>query len=536
MAEVSFLVELVCRQLGYTGILYGQQSLARLKWPLLGCAVSLVVGCGTLPSQQGINVSHPSPSRYPVKSPAAAPTGTQASEFAAKSPKRELPIADNPAIETWVRRFSQEKKRSFQTQLDRARQYLVPVQKIFEQAGLPKDLVFVALVESGFSPTARSNASAVGMWQFISSTGKRFGLEQNQWVDERRHPFKSARAAADYLSFLYDTFGTWELALAAYNAGENGVQGALDQSGLKTFWELSENGYLPAETRDYVPKVLAAVKIIRNPKHYGFHFDPQHYTPKHETVSVPGGVNLAWLEKKTGIPEATLRDHNPELTKPLTPPNCSDYELCVPIGKGETVLTALAEGPLPDAESASKSTALLPGTAHQGRVEMPPADSFARNNGYSTTGRDAPAALYTVKAGDTLTSIAKRYGCSFKDLATLNKMKTSQPLKAGLMIKVPAKDTTAAGAVKRESIQKSAGRIAGGKKAAMQAQKSCRPLYYPVRKGDTLWSIAERFRISVAKLCASNELIRSKKLTPGNVLTICTREQEHAGTAKRRSN
>ena len=131
-------------------------------------------------------------------------------------------------------------------------------------------MIYVALVESGFSPTARSHANAVGMWQIVSKTGNRFGLEQNKWVDERRHPMKAAQAAANYLSLLYDQFGSWSLALAAYNAGENAVQGALDKSGLKTFWDLLDNGYLPAETRDYVPKVFAAVKIIRRPRSLWF--------------------------------------------------------------------------------------------------------------------------------------------------------------------------------------------------------------------------------------------------------------------------
>ena len=152
--------------------------------------------------------------------------------------KAELVVTDQPAVDSWTRRFSGEKHKSFQVQLDRARDYVVPCQEIFRQQGLPEDLVYVALVESGFTPTARSHANAVGMFQFIEATGKRYRLEQNHWIDERRHPFKAARAAAEYLSFLYDTFGSWPLALAGYNCGEKAVQAALDQSGLQSFWEL----------------------------------------------------------------------------------------------------------------------------------------------------------------------------------------------------------------------------------------------------------------------------------------------------------
>jgi hypothetical protein len=193
------------------------------------------------------------------------------------APKWTLPIPDHPAVDTWIRRFSQNENNSFQIQLDRAHFYVVPAQKIFVRKGLPKDLIYVALIESGFSPAARSRANAVGMWQIVSKTGLRFGLEQNKRVDERHDPMKAAQAVADYLSLLYDQFGSWSLALASYNAGENAVQGALDKSGLKTFWDLMENGYLPAETRDYVPKVFAAVKIINKPHLYGFRLDSEHF-------------------------------------------------------------------------------------------------------------------------------------------------------------------------------------------------------------------------------------------------------------------
>lgn len=524
-----------------------------LKWPLLGCAVSLMaLGCSTLPSKQAGSI--PSSAGYPAATPMAAP------ETASRSPKWELNIPNQPAIETYVHRYSKEKSKSFQTQLDRAQQYVAPAQEIFEKAGLPKDLVFIALVESGFVPTARSRSNAVGMWQFISSTGKRFGLEQDEWVDERRHPFKAAQAAADYLSFLFDKFGSWELAIAAYNAGENGVQAALDQSGLKTFWELAENGYLPMETRDYVPKVLATVKIIRNPRLYGFHFNPQHYRPKHEVVAVPGGVKLASIEKLTGIPQPILQDHNPELVKPLTPPNCSDYELCVPVGTGESIKMALARLPLVDEKPAARSAAgpskptpskqavtLVkndPGTAPKGSGNGIPETRKSADTKSSPT-----AASYTVQAGDTLYGLARKYECSVQDLAALNGVGKNQELKLGETIKVPAKASIKIASAKvasekKEDRQKSAAQAAdsrkvqsaGAKKAAGQPQKSGRQLTYPVRQGDTLWSIAKRFQISVDSLRASNNLKDNQKINHGDVLIICTNEQSTEKVAKRNRN
>ena len=362
--------------------------------------MALIAGCGTMDSHPVI------PNPPPVVSLPIQPPAEPA--------KWELPVPDHPAIDTFVRRFSEKMHSSFQTQLNRSYYYALPARKIFEKQGLPTDLIYVALVESGFSPKARSHAKAVGMWQIIPKTGDRFGLKQDKWIDERCHPFKSAKAATVYLSFLYDKFGSWPLALAAYNCGENGVQNALDKSGLKTFWELLDNGYLPSETRDYVPKVYAAVKIIRNADYYGFQFDPKRYIAKHETVPVPGGVKLALIEKKTGIPEDSLRDCNPELCQPVTPPGCSDYELCVPVGKGEEVLTFLAQGPPQEEEKRQSKPAVL-----------------ARANA------TPPAQLYKARPGDSWVSVAKRYKCSPKELAALNGVKLTQPIKPGQVFKIP---------------------------------------------------------------------------------------------------
>lgn len=325
-------------------------------------------------------------------------------------PKSQLEIPDEPSIDRWVRSFSKRHHKYFQILLNRARSYIAPAREALERKGLPEDLVYVALVESGFTPKARSKADAVGMWQFISSTGKRYGLEQNMWIDERCNPTKAARAATSYLSFLYDKFGSWPLALAGYNAGENAVKNALDRSGLKTFWDLSKNGYLPAETRDYVPKVLAAIKIARAPAQYGFYFSGQPCVPKDETVLVPGGVRLSWIGKRIGVPETLLKTCNPELCGSVTPPASLDYELTVPVGKGRSVLAALGERPLAEEKTGS---------------------------GAGGTGSDSFLS-YRIRRGDSLTRLAKEYHCSLKTLADLNGMSTSGRLIVGKELKVPS--------------------------------------------------------------------------------------------------
>jgi len=604
---------------------------------ILGSLVALLAGCGTFTSHQSLSEESSARSdQSKNKTQAIAAPEQDASLASASAPKWELPIPEHRSIECWTRRFSTEKHTSFQVQLDRACPYAVPAQQIFEQRGLPKDLIYVALVESGFTPKARSHAKAVGMWQFIPATGKRFGLEQNKWVDERCHPMKAARAAADYLSFLYDTFGSWPLALAAYNAGEKAVQGALDQSGLKTFWDLSDHGYLPFETRDYVPKVLAAVTIIRDPKHYGFHLTSEHYVKKHETVPIRGGVKLSWIEKKIGLPEASLQDCNPELCRPETPPGCSNYELCVPVGKGDDLLAALAESPVQEETPQKKALAappkpLLsyearPGDSWLGlsrkykcsardlaalngmtlsdtlkvrqTIKIPAEESpmaaaavQARENTTAIQAKEdkvkpsqsnvdprkspssgqkltmssqgapmgkgddhlaAPAespvqqekpqkkALtappksllsYEAKPGDSWLSLARKYKCSAKDLTALNGMTLSDTLKVRQTIKIPAGELPMVAAVIQTKENKAAIQTTENKakpsqsnvdarKPSSSEQKLSTSIQYPVRRGDTLYSIADKFGISVKALCAQNELTEKEKLIPGNLLTI----------------
>ncbi len=502
MTKIRFLIELLWCNRRFDSDPGARPLAHRCALAILGCAVALAAGCSVIGSSQSMSERHsPMPCEKPSNTQAVFP------EF--QAPKWELAVPDRPEIDFWVRRFSEDKHRSFQTQLDRARFYVVPVQKIFEEQGLPKDVVYVALVESGFSPTARSHASAVGMWQFISSTGKRFGLEQNEWVDERRHPFKSARAAANYLSMLYDMFGSWPLALAAYNAGENAVQGAQTKSGLRSFWELAEGGYLPSETRDYVPKVLATVKIIRNAQHYGFHFDPKHYVQKHETVSVPGGVKLAAIEKKTGVPRSAFQECNPELCQPETPPWCSSYELCVPVGLREMVMNAVAEGGLKE----EKPLARGPTAKTKEAVHV-----------------KSPATLSCkVKASETWFSLSRKYGCTPQELARLNGASPSTPLKAGQTLKVPSSEPLpSVGSVKKKTdVARGADTFPpNGKRAGTLAKKTAPPVHYPIRQGDTVRSIAEKFSVPVDVLCADNELKPKQKLVPGKLLTIYSSKQE----------
>lgn len=502
MAEIRCVVDLVFWRLSLMMLRDERKTLktlGKLKLPALGGALVLVAGCGSLVSQQATPVGLRASAQPGNVCPAPVPEPLPR--------KWEMTVPDHPAIDGWVERFSGKNHKSFQTLLDRAGYYAVPAREVFERRKLPKDLIYVALVESGFSPMARSHAKAVGMWQIISPTGSRFGLAQTKWIDERRHPMKSAEAAADYLSFLYDTFGSWPLALAAYNAGENCVQGALDKSGMKTFWELREGGFLPAETRDYVPKVLAAVRIARQPALYGFRFDPNYYVKRHEVVQIPGGIRLSWLGKKIGVPEESLRDCNPELCRSVTPPGCSNYDLCVPLGMADDVRIALAKHPTPQREEkASEKSAQAPASR---------------------------GATHRIRPGDTLSGLAARQGCSVKALAALNGMKPSEPLKVGRTVKLPAKETELAMTtpVKREKSKTGSSGNGKGK-----LSDSGKPVRYLVRAGDSLWSIAEKFHVPLKTLCAQNKINPNQTLVPGDLLTIGGPQQDSVRVARKKAN
>jgi membrane-bound lytic murein transglycosylase D len=204
--------------------------------------------------------------------------------------------------------------------LQRSARYREMAERIFKEQGVPTDLIWLAQVESSWNPYAYSSAAAKGIWQFIPSTGARFGLAQNYWVDERSHPEKSTRAAARYLKWLANRYkGDWSLALAAYNTGEGNIDSAISRTGSRDFWRIHSAGYIARETRNYVPAILAVVTIAKNPKKYGFEL-PAAYPYRYETRTITTQTNLRPLAKKLNLSYGALLDMNPELQRGITPP------------------------------------------------------------------------------------------------------------------------------------------------------------------------------------------------------------------------
>ncbi|MCH6558522.1 MAG: transglycosylase SLT domain-containing protein [Nitrospirae bacterium] len=310
-----------------------------------------------------------------------------------------VPLVRNQKVERHIRYFQHQNPKQFKAWLTRFSRYRPLVDEIFSEFGLPPDLVFLSLIESGFNPIAYSRARATGAWQFMKGTAKHYGLRVNWYVDERRDPIKSTVAAARHLRNLYDRFGTWPLAMAAYNAGERKVQRALRKARAESYWEIAQTRYIRRETREYVPRFMAAAIIAKNPEHFGFRLAPQDPYQFDEVV-VRRSVHFRSIARATGISSAELRRLNPELRRKVTPPYASAYYLKVPVGTKATVEEALP------------------------RIKAPKGKTKGKGAGW-----------YKVRVGDSLWKIAKRFRLTVAELKALNSL-ISHRIKPGDLLAV----------------------------------------------------------------------------------------------------
>lgn len=375
-------------------------------------------------------------------------------------PPSDIPITLNERVEYFIRYFTTRKREVFARWLARSGRYMPMIKEILRSYGLPEDLAYLAMIESGFNPFAYSRAGACGIWQFIRSTARKYGLKINYWVDERRDPEKATHAAARYLLDLYNEFECWHLASASYNAGEAKVRRAIRRYGTKDFWKLCRYRYLKRETKNYVPKMIAAMIIAKNPEKFGFEVEP--YPPlDYEVVEVPGGTDLRAVALASGTDYDLIRLLNAELRRGKTPPTVATYPVKVPFGRGSETLAAL------------KKIRFV----------------FYRQD-----------LRHRVHRGESLYKIASYYGVSVRTLKRANHLRSNR-LRVGQVLRIPVR-TQAVLYVSNEP-----------------TTPRSQALVYKVKPGDSLWKIARKFGVRLYDLKAWNNL-HSNIIRPGLTLLI----------------
>jgi membrane-bound lytic murein transglycosylase D len=404
--------------------------------------------------------------------------------------EHDVPIPQNAKVLAAVELLSGRLRDYVQESLLRGSKYLPMIQNVFRAEGLPLDLAYIPVIESGFKTNALSKASAKGPWQFMRPTAQDHGLKTDWYIDERSDPEKATVAAAKYLKTLYRMFnGDWHLVLAAYNGGLGRLQRAMRVAGADDFWDLADSPkYLPRETREYVPLILAAIIVAKNPAQYGFEYKSVDAIA-YEKVPVPRAVDLRRVAEWTGTTIDEIQALNPELRRWTTPVKYPDYEVKVPVGTAEKLTARLSSAP----------------TSDLGALNW-----------------------YTVKSGETLAVVARKLRVNRTDLAEANHLSTKSRVRAGQDLIIPrAPATLMAAQAERPAPATVASRAIAGP-AAVAAIATAgrtaenRPVTYRVKRGDTLFSIAQLFDTTVAKLRSLNRLT-SSRIAIGDRLTVAGR-------------
>jgi membrane-bound lytic murein transglycosylase D len=416
--------------------------------------------------------------------PVAGPETKDAVQSDPLNAFHDIPIPFNQRVLSYIELFQGRLHDFIEEGMKRGSKYLPMIQNVFRAEGLPLDLAYVPLVESAFKPNALSRVKAKGVWQFMTGTALENGLRRDWYIDERSDPEKATLAAAKYLGTLSRLFGgDWHLALASYNGGPGRLQRAIKAAHVDDFWTLAEKPrVLPRETREYVPMILAAIVIARNPAQYGFDFNPE---PPHayDKVKLPRPVDLRRVAEWTDTSVDEIQALNPELRRWTTPVKATDYELKVPVGKAEVVAARLADAPPVDLASLK---------------------------------------YYTVKRGDTLPLIARKLRVSKADLAEANYLKPTAQINAGQKLMVPNEAAVLMAARTDRPVPATEARrtVAEAGQLADATNSNRVKTSYQVKRGDTLASIARLYKTTVASLKTWNPRLDSTQLEAGQRLTV----------------
>lgn len=429
-----------------------------------------------------------------------------------------IPLVENKYVQAEITRFQTKERKYFLDSYKRSGLYRDMILKALKQEGLPEDLSWIPLIESGFKVRAYSRARALGLWQFISSTGYRFGLKRNRWIDERMDPEKSTRAAVKYLKELHDMFGDWTTALASYNCGEFRVQRVIRAQRinyLDNFWDLFV--MLPRETARFVPRFIATLLIVKNPQKYGFSLPEPEPPVRYDTIDINRPIRLSALSKLLNLADKTLATLNPELRHRSTPD--TDYALKIPKGMGEEAeqaMVSLKKWIPPEASYIIhyvRRGETVSGIARRYRTSVSAIARLnrlrrnflirprqrlkiptyrrrrtPRTNRYLTLDGDKKKLVYTVKSGDSLQQIARAFNTTINHIKEINNLSTN-------VLKV-------------------------GQKLEIQSLKFEGVSAYTVRKGDTPYSIARAFNMNLRTLLNINGLRSRSKIYPGQKLWV----------------
>lgn len=384
-------------------------------------------------------------------------------------------IVVNQQVNKWMSYYKGRGRKHMNRYLERSTRYLPLMRQVLREEGLPEDLVYLPIVESGFSSSAHSIASAVGYWQFIRATGKRYDLRIDPYIDERMDPVDSTRAAARYLKALYNLFGDWYLALASYNTGENRVKRLVMKYGTRDYWQLSKYRQLPRETREYVPKYLAAVIIAKNPIKHGFDSVEYMEAFSYDNIPVFKPISLEKLAVHLGQDYKELKRLNPKFR--------TDY---VPVNVGGTVYVRVPKG------MAQQAVASLE-ASHSSAPKYVPNDYF----------------FYRVRGGDTLSGIAMKHRTTVSTLRNLNNLGRRSFIRVGQRLKVPDRGN---------NYRVVAASVSGSSSKGPAAKATSR--YHTVARGENLSLIARKYGLSVSQIMKLNKLSNRSILRVGQKIKI----------------
>ncbi|SYZ73216.1 putative Lytic transglycosylase catalytic [Candidatus Zixiibacteriota bacterium] len=456
--------------------------------------------------------------------------------FAQEKNSYNVPIVMNDRVKTCIVYYQTVARDAIVRYLSRMTRYLPMIQKIFQEYGLPTDLAYLAMVESGFNNHAYSWARAMGMWQFIAETGRLYGMNRTWWYDERKDPVKSTHAAARFLKDLYNEFGSWELALAAYNGGPQRVRNVTKKQKTNDFWKLK----LKKQTMDYVPFFMAATMICKNPEKFGFANIDYQPEVSYDEVRINKSLDLKVVADAIGCSLTELQDLNPELLRRYTPPNISQYVLRIPGGRQEAFLASYSDMPvaqqtswvqhkirrgeniasiarkygisqyaLMEANNLNRRSRIIAG--RNLIIPVPGGSAPTRESRRRASSYDSDDGVYVVRSGDTVSDIARAFGVSADQIRRLNNLGRSSRIYVGQRLKI-----------RHEADQQS--RIDSSKKSNKSSGQS--RTSYIVKKGDSIWDIARRFGITTQALQELNGLNRRSRIYPGQKLLINSLEAD----------